>query len=178
MSTIDGDSSIPTGTYAADTVHSTLGVRGAVRRRDLPRRGARVRRAAGRRPPRPAPPRSRASPSRRRTSRRTSSPPSSSTPTAIPVVSFAGDLERTGDDTVERDGEVTIKGITQPARSRARSSARPSTTSAPRASAWSSTTVDRTAFGMTWNMPLPNGEPALGNEVTLKADLTLVAQEA
>ena len=40
------------------------------------------------------------------------------------------------------------------------------------------TVVDRTAFDMNWNMPLPNGEPALGNEVTLKADLTLVAQEA
>ena len=40
------------------------------------------------------------------------------------------------------------------------------------------TVVDRTAFDMKWNMPLPNGEPALGNEVTLKADLTLVAQEA
>jgi hypothetical protein len=31
---------------------------------------------------------------------------------------------------------------------------------------------------MNWNMPLPNGEPALSNEVTLTADLTLVAQEA
>ena len=29
---------------------------------------------------------------------------------------------------------------------------------------------------MNWNMPLPNGEPALVNEVTLKADLTLVAR--
>jgi len=36
------------------------------------------------------------------------------------------------------------------------------------------TTVDRTDFDMNWNMPLPNGEPALSNEVTLKADLTLV----
>jgi polyisoprenoid-binding protein YceI len=36
------------------------------------------------------------------------------------------------------------------------------------------TTVDRTQFGMTWNMPLPTGEPALANEVTLHADLTLV----
>ena len=31
---------------------------------------------------------------------------------------------------------------------------------------------------MKWNMPLPNGEPALSHEVTLKADLTLVVQEA
>ena len=40
------------------------------------------------------------------------------------------------------------------------------------------TTVDRTAYDMNWNMPLPNGEPALGNEVTLKAELTLVQQDA
>ena len=39
-------------------------------------------------------------------------------------------------------------------------------------------TVDRTKFDINWNMPLPTGEPALANEVTLKADLTLVAQEA
>jgi hypothetical protein len=30
---------------------------------------------------------------------------------------------------------------------------------------------------MTFNMPLPNGEPALSNDVTLKAELTLVGQE-
>ena len=36
----------------------------------------------------------------------------------------------------------------------------------------------RTKFDMNWNMPLPNGEPALGNTVTLKAELTLVAQDA
>ena len=37
-----------------------------------------------------------------------------------------------------------------------------------------STTVDRTTFGITWNNPLPSGEPALANEVTLVADLQLV----
>jgi polyisoprenoid-binding protein YceI len=36
------------------------------------------------------------------------------------------------------------------------------------------TVIDRTQFDMKWNMPLPNGEPALANEVTLKADLSLV----
>ena len=39
------------------------------------------------------------------------------------------------------------------------------------------TTVDRTAFGLNWNMPLPNGQPALKNEVTLVAELYFV-QEA
>lgn len=34
--------------------------------------------------------------------------------------------------------------------------------------------IDRTAFGINWNNPLPNGEPALGNDVTLTAELFLV----
>jgi polyisoprenoid-binding protein YceI len=79
-----------------------------------------------------------------------------------PVVGFSGTLERDG-DSVEIDGELTLKGITQPAVLKG---------------TIVGTTVDRTKFDMNWNMPLPNGEPALSNEVTLKADLTLVAQEA
>jgi polyisoprenoid-binding protein YceI len=35
-------------------------------------------------------------------------------------------------------------------------------------------TVDRTEFGLNWNNPLPNGEPALANDVTLTAELYLV----
>ncbi|HEX6699819.1 MAG TPA: YceI family protein [Gaiellaceae bacterium] len=34
--------------------------------------------------------------------------------------------------------------------------------------------IDRTAFGITWNNPLPTGEPALANEVKLVAELQLV----
>jgi polyisoprenoid-binding protein YceI len=36
------------------------------------------------------------------------------------------------------------------------------------------TTVDRTAFGMNWQMELPSGGQALGNEVKLVVDLELV----
>ena len=36
------------------------------------------------------------------------------------------------------------------------------------------TTIDRTAFGITWNNDMPNGTKALSDEVTLKADLSLV----
>ena len=39
------------------------------------------------------------------------------------------------------------------------------------------TTVDRTQYGITWNNPLPSGEPALQDEVRLIADLQFV-QEA
>jgi polyisoprenoid-binding protein YceI len=39
------------------------------------------------------------------------------------------------------------------------------------------TTVDRTEFGLNWNMPLPSGDPSLANEVKLVAELYFV-QEA
>ena len=86
-------------------------------------------------------------------------------------------LHRDGDE-VEVEGTITIKGITKPATLRG-------TIVGPAVDHFGkdrvgldlSTTIDRTAFDMNWNMPLPTGEPALGNEVTLTADLTLVGQE-
>jgi polyisoprenoid-binding protein YceI len=38
------------------------------------------------------------------------------------------------------------------------------------------TVVDRTEFGLNWNMPLPNGQPALQNEVKLVAELYFVRE--
>jgi polyisoprenoid-binding protein YceI len=35
-------------------------------------------------------------------------------------------------------------------------------------------TLDRTAFGIDWNNPLPTGEPALANDVRVSAELYLV----
>jgi polyisoprenoid-binding protein YceI len=35
-------------------------------------------------------------------------------------------------------------------------------------------TVDRTRLDLTWNLPLPSGEPALANDVALTAELYLV----
>jgi polyisoprenoid-binding protein YceI len=96
-----------------------------------------------------------------------------------PVVGFSGDLIRGEGDSVSVEGEITIKGITQPA-------TLTGTITGPAVDHFGAnrvglklqTTVDRTKFDINWNMPLPNGEPALANEVTLKADLTLIAQEA
>jgi polyisoprenoid-binding protein YceI len=96
-----------------------------------------------------------------------------------PVVSFSGrNIERDGDN-VTIDGEITIKGISQPATLTGTING-PAVDhfGATRVGFKLTTTVDRTKFDMKWNMPLPNGEPALSNEVTLNADLTLVAQEA
>lgn len=95
-----------------------------------------------------------------------------------PVVTFSGDLVRDGDQ-ASVEGEITIKGITKPATLRG-TIVGPAVDhfGATRVGLELATTIDRTEFDMNWNMPLPSGEPALSNEVTLKADLTLVAQEA
>ena len=78
---------------------------------------------------------------------------------------------------VTLEGELTLKGITKPA-------TLTGTITGPaidhfganRVGLALQTTIDRTEFDINWNMPLPNGEPALANDVTLKADLTLVEQ--
>jgi polyisoprenoid-binding protein YceI len=95
-----------------------------------------------------------------------------------PTLRFSGDLVRIGDDaTVE--GEIAIKGIKQPVVLRG-TVVGPTVDhfGATRVGLKLETTIDRTQFDIKWNMPLPNGEPALANEVTLTADLTLVAKEA
>jgi polyisoprenoid-binding protein YceI len=95
-----------------------------------------------------------------------------------PALTFSGELARDG-DRATIDGEITMKGITRPATLEG-TIVGPTVDhfGATRVGLKLDTVVDRTDFDMKWNMPLPNGEPALGNEVTLKADLTLVAQEA
>jgi polyisoprenoid-binding protein YceI len=95
-----------------------------------------------------------------------------------PEVKFVSKSFRRDGDDVEIEGELTMKGITKPATLRG-------TATGPTVDHFGKTrlglkletVVDRTAYDMNWNMPLPNGEPALSNEVTLKADLTLVSQE-
>jgi polyisoprenoid-binding protein YceI len=36
-------------------------------------------------------------------------------------------------------------------------------------------TIDRRVFGMNWNQELPDGGDALGNEVTVSAELLLIS---
>jgi polyisoprenoid-binding protein YceI len=95
-----------------------------------------------------------------------------------PEVRFAStSTELREDGTAVVDGELTIKGITQPVQATG-------TWTAPGPDAFGSTRghlnleaqIDRTAFGMNWNMPLPSGGDALANRVTLVVELSLVAQ--
>ena len=85
-------------------------------------------------------------------------------------------IERDGDQ-VRIDGEITIKGHTETAQITG-------VISEPIADPYGGTryglkleaTIDRDRFGVSWNNPLPNGEPALSNEVVLTAELQLARQ--
>ena len=86
-------------------------------------------------------------------------------------------IERDGDD-VRIDGEITIKGRSEPAEIKGRISdpiADPY--GGERFGLTLETVVARDRFGISWNNPLPSGEPALANEVTITADLQLSKQE-
>ena len=83
-------------------------------------------------------------------------------------------IRRVGDELVV-EGDLTVRGVTEPVELRG-------TTTGPLTDAYERErlgltlrgTVDRTRFGLNWNAPLPNGEPALSNDVTLVAELYLV----
>ena len=94
-----------------------------------------------------------------------------------PEVTFVSKSITRDGDQVSLDGQISIKGITKPATLTGTATG-PAVDhfGATRLGLKLQTTVDRTEFDINWNMPLPNGEPALSNDVTLKADLTLVEQ--
>jgi polyisoprenoid-binding protein YceI len=87
----------------------------------------------------------------------------------------AEDIRLDGDSQVSVDGELTIKGVTQPVTVTG-------TVTAPMTDPYGNervglnltTKVDRTSFGIDWNNPLPNGEPSLANDVTILAELQFV----
>jgi polyisoprenoid-binding protein YceI len=92
-----------------------------------------------------------------------------------PEIAFsATDIRRSGSE-VTVDGELTIKGITKAVELTG-------TVGDPVEDAYGNerialtlgTTIDRTRFGLNWNLPLPNGRPALANDVALTAELFLV----
>ena len=92
-----------------------------------------------------------------------------------PELRFSADGIDLGSGDVSTLGEITIKGVTQPVDVTG-------TVSGPMVDAYGNdriglqltTAVDRTRFGVNWNNPLPNGEPALADEVRIVAELQFV----
>jgi polyisoprenoid-binding protein YceI len=94
-----------------------------------------------------------------------------------PELSFQSrELDRAGEALTVR-GDITIRGVTKPVELTG-------TISEPITDGYGrerigvklETTVDRTEFGVNWNMPLPSGEPSLSNDVKLVAELYFVRE--
>jgi polyisoprenoid-binding protein YceI len=94
-----------------------------------------------------------------------------------PELTFQSRNIRRQDNQLTIDGEITIKGHTEPVEITG-------TITEPindpyggeRFGLKLEAKIDRTQFGIEWNNPLPNGEPALSNEVRLVAELQLSKQ--
>ena len=95
-----------------------------------------------------------------------------------PTVTFVStDLDLADDGTATATGDLTIRGVTKPVT--ATGTWAPESQDAfgnTRAHLQLETVIDRTEFGINWNMPLPSGGNALANQVTLTVDVALVAQ--
>ena len=94
-----------------------------------------------------------------------------------PELSFESrEISRSGGALTVR-GDITIRGVTRPVELTGTIS-EPLTdyTGRERVGLELETTVDRTEFGVNWNAPLPNGEPALQDEVKLVAELYFVRE--
>jgi polyisoprenoid-binding protein YceI len=92
-----------------------------------------------------------------------------------PQLSFRSETIRVDGDDVTIEGEMTVRGVTKPVTITG-------TVSGPGVGVDGSTrlgleletVVDRTAYGLNWNAPLPTGGFAVGNDVKIRAELELV----
>ena len=94
-----------------------------------------------------------------------------------PELSFeSSEIERARDQVTVRGG-ITIKGVEKPVELKG-TLGEPITDpyGRERFSLKLETTIDRTDFGINWNVPLPDGKPALADEVKLQAELYFVKE--
>ena len=90
-----------------------------------------------------------------------------------PEIVFASTSIRPSREELEIAGELTIKGTTLPVTATGRVGEQKEYMERPYFGLELRAAVDRTQFGLNWNNPLPNGDPALANEVTVTAELFL-----
>jgi polyisoprenoid-binding protein YceI len=94
-----------------------------------------------------------------------------------PEITFESKDNRRDGDRLTIDGEITIKGHTEPVEiSGVISDPINDPYGGERFGLKLEAKIDRTKFGVNWNNPLPSGEQALSNEVTLIADVQLSKQ--
>jgi polyisoprenoid-binding protein YceI len=90
-----------------------------------------------------------------------------------PEILFASTAIRPSGDEIEIDADLTIKGTTVPVTARGKVGEQKVYMDRPYFGLELEATLDRTRFGIDWNNPLPSGDPALANDVTVTAELYL-----
>jgi polyisoprenoid-binding protein YceI len=95
----------------------------------------------------------------------------------FPELSFESSEIDRADEQITVRGGITIKGVERPVELRG-TLGEPVTDpyGRERISLKLDTTVDRSEFGVNWNVPLPDGKPALADEVKLAAELFFVKE--
>jgi len=86
-------------------------------------------------------------------------------------------VELSDDGRAVVDGELTIKGTTLPVHAEGTWAPETEVLGGRKGGLTLEATVDRTAFGLSWNADLPGGGKALADDVTLTVELALVPQE-
>src|SRR3954447_14939176 len=94
-----------------------------------------------------------------------------------PELRFESTSVRVEGDEIVVDGELTIKGHTEPVQGRgAYVGPHPDIAGNTKVGLTLETVVDRTKFGLNWNAELPKGGFALANDVKLQIELELGAE--
>jgi polyisoprenoid-binding protein YceI len=95
-----------------------------------------------------------------------------------PEITFESSrVARDGDELVV-DGDLIVKGITKPVTARGKLTGPiPGADGSDRLGVELETIVDRHDYGLDWNMDMPDGSKILGDEVTLSVHLELIKSE-
>jgi polyisoprenoid-binding protein YceI len=96
----------------------------------------------------------------------------------FPEVSFSSTSIHRDGDVIVVDGELEIRGVKQPISLTGTIAGPVAGPAGEKLGIQLETVIDRTSFGITWNMELPSGGWILDNQVTLTADLELGKVEA
>ena len=173
MSTITTEQAIPTGTWTLDTVHSTVGYavrhsgvslfKGTVDSFDAELAGGALRGSADV---------SSITVNDENLQGHLLSPDFFDVERAPQVFFESTSIRRDGDE-LTAEGELEIRGVKQPITLTGTIAGPVAGPAGEKIGLTLETVIDRTSFGMNWNMELPGGGFVLDNEVTLMANLEL-----
>jgi polyisoprenoid-binding protein YceI len=95
-----------------------------------------------------------------------------------PEIGFESSSVRVEDGELVVEGELTVSGNSKPVAARGKITGPTAGPDAQRIGIALETKVDRHDYGLDWNMELPDGGTVLGDEVTISVELELAQESA